>query len=128
MVATLTQQAWAHGTVAALDRQNGGVVNGVTTPAQTLASLQQENEQLRHLLWLARDRIRELEAGTTATAPEELVTLSRAAAIMAVHPSTITRWVAAGNFELRSIGGRKHPMIVVSSLHRPARRKRSRKL
>lgn len=123
----VAMQTWAQGTVAALDRQNGPAANGITTPAQTLASLQQELAQTRHLLDLARERIRELEAGLSDTPPEELVTLSRAAEIMAVHPSTITRWVAAGHFELRSIGGRKHPMIVRSSLHRPKRKKRSRK-
>jgi predicted DNA-binding protein (UPF0251 family) len=112
---------WARGTLAALERVNGS--SGTITPAQTFASLEQENARLRHQIELQARRIRELEALNAQ--PQDLVTMSRAAEIMAVHPSTITRWVAAGHFQMRSIGGRKHPMIVASSLHRPARKQRS---
>ena len=116
-----TMQTWAQGTVAALDRVN----NGVVTHDQQLASLRQENQQLRYLLDEARERIKTLEGRSAA--PEELVTLSRAAEIMNVHSSTITRWVDAGHFQLRTIGGRKKPMIVQSSLHRPKRKQRKKK-
>lgn len=125
--------AWAQGTVAALDRRNGPASDTARTD-QIIAELRAENEKLQHLLRVARERVRALEAqlaarpvpahaGAGDTVPA--VNQAEAARILGVHPATVSRWVAAGHFEMVE-GPGKHALIAARSLHRPAPKGRKR--
>lgn len=52
--------------------------------------------------------------------------LREAARILGVHPATVSRWVAAGHFEMVT-GPGKHPLIATHSLHRPTPKSKGRK-
>lgn len=126
--------AWARGTAAALDRQNGAPGDTARTD-QLIAELRAENERLQHLLRVARDRVRALEAQlATSPAPNpsgagdvvNAINQAEAARILGVHPATVSRWVAQGHFEMVE-GPGKYPLIAVRSLHRPAPKSRSRR-
>lgn len=54
------------------------------------------------------------------------VNQAEAARILGVHPATVSRWVAAGHFEMVA-GPGKHPLIAAHSLHRPAPKSKGRK-
>lgn len=118
---------WAAGTITALERQRNGQV---ITVQQLMADLRVETQRLRDQLADARAQIAALEqklAVYEATAGrDELLTQTEAARRLAVHPSTISRWVAAGHFQTYAGAGKK-PLIYASSLHRPARKKRGRR-
>lgn len=118
---------WAKGTRESLERQGNGQV---VTAGQRLASLRQENQRLTMLLEEARDQIaaltRELESYRVANIGDRLVNMTEAASMLKVHPSTISRWVAAGHFRTYGDAGKK-PLIWASSLVRPERKKRRRK-
>lgn len=58
-------------------------------------------------------------AGDTVSA----VNQAEAARILGVHPATVSRWVAAGHFDLVE-GPGKHPLIAAHNLHRPAPKSR----
>lgn len=122
-----TMNAFAQGTLAALERQNGPASDTARTD-QIIVELRAENEKLQHLLRVARERVRALEAqlaarpagaGDTVSA----VNQAEAARILGVHPATVSRWVAAGHFDLVE-GPGKHPLIAAHNLHRPAPKSR----
>lgn len=128
-----TMSAWARGTAAALDRQNG-VTSDTARTDQIIADLRAENDKLQHLLRVARDRVRALEAQLAASpAPVRAgagdtvnaVNQAEAARILGVHPGTVSRWVAQGHFEMVE-GPGKHPLIAARSLHRPAPKPRKK--
>lgn len=127
MVAILNE--WASGTVESLKRQQQGVSKGLT-PQQRINDLIDERNRLQQQLQEARDEIAALQqklAVYDATAGrDELVTQSEAARRLHVHPGTISRWVAAGHFQLYHDAGKK-PLIYASSLHKPKRKTRGRK-
>jgi DNA-directed RNA polymerase specialized sigma24 family protein len=123
--------AWAKGTIAALNRANGPASDTARTD-QIIVELRAENEKLQHLLRVARERVRALEAALAASpAPARAgvgdsvhaVNQAEAARILGVHPATVSRWVAAGHFDLVE-GPGKHPLIAARSLHRPAPKSR----
>lgn len=117
---------WAKGTRESLERQGNGQV---VTAGQRLASLRQENQRLASLLAEARDQVaaltRELESYRVASAGDRLVNMTEAASILKVHPSTISRWVAAGHFHTYGEAGKK-PLIWASSLVRPPKKRRGK--
>lgn len=127
MVAILTE--WASGTVESLKRQQQGVGRGLT-PQQVMQDLRAANQRLIDQLADARDEIADLQrklAVYEATAGrDELVTQTEAARRLHVHPGTVSRWVAAGHFQLYTAAGKK-PLIYASSLHKPRRKARGRK-
>lgn len=120
---------WARGTVVALDRQQQGVGRGLT-PQQRIKDLMTERQRLQDELQDARRQIadltRQLDAYKVAAGHEPLVTQTEAARQLGVHPSQISRWVAAGHFQTYKAAGKK-PLIYASSLQRPARKKRGKK-
>lgn len=134
MMSNAAMNAWAKGTVAALDRANGPASDTARTD-QIIAELRAENDKLQHLLRVARERVRTLEAALAASpAPAHAgagdavsaVNQAEAARILGVHPATVSRWVAAGHFEMVE-GPGKHPLIATHSLHRPAPKAKGRK-
>lgn len=129
-----TMRAFTQGTLAALDRQNGPASDTARTD-QIIVELRAENERLQHLLRVARERVRTLEAalaarpapphaGAGGTVPA--VNQAEAARMLGVHPATVSRWVAAGHFDLVE-GPGKHPLIAAHSLHRPAPKSKPRR-
>lgn len=129
-----TMNAFAQGTLAALERQNGPASDTARTD-QIIAELRTENERLQYLLRVARERVRVLEtalalsptlarAGVGDAVPA--VNQAEAARILGVHPATVSRWVAAGHFEMVT-GPGKHPLIATHSLHRPTPKSKGRK-
>lgn len=129
MVASSSSNEWARGTIASLVRRSKGEGPRITTQ-QLIADLRAENARLADQLADARAIIARLEqtlAVYEATSGQDrLLNITEAARLLQVHPSSVSRWVAAGHFKLYTQAGKK-PLIYESSLHRPSPKRRGRK-
>lgn len=85
-------------------------------PSDNGASLAHELALLARL----KDTLRLVDLDTVSA-----VNQAEAARILGVHPATVSRWVAAGHFEMVA-GPGKHPLIAAHSLHRPTPKSKGR--